>query len=498
MLRTRLLVWNTSVIVLLLAGFAFAMVSVTRARLTETMDREMRQRAQEATRLGPPPPGQRMRFPQGQGPGGPPGQGFRPGGPEGPGPPPDEGPRGRGDGQFLPVPQVYRDANRLADIRRPRFVGVGEGDSMWSDPPFDPEAVKVLTPTFTERERLRILTVPVVRDGQRVGSVQVAQELDLLRSLNQAQWTTLAVVLPASLIFVLIGAWFMIDRALRPVDQVTRAAATIGAEDLSKRLPVTGDDELARMAGTFNDLLGRLESAFAEQAAAYGRLQAAFDAQQRFTADASHELRTPLTRVRLALGNALNEPHDTAGLQEAAAKADATAAEMSRLVEDLLTLARTDAGVLALDAQTVDLRVPVADGMDAASAGPGPAPTGSFPDEPVMVKGDESLLKRVVVNLVGNARRHTPDGGEVHVTVDRLDGWATVTVRDTGEGIPEADLPHIFDRFYRSDEARTRHDGGTGLGLAITKGLVEAHKGKLDVASQVGNGTVVRVLLPLL
>jgi len=355
-----------------------------------------------------------------------------------------------------------------------------------------------LTPTFTERERLRILTVPVVRDGQRVGSVQVAQELDLVRSLNQAQWTTLAVVLPASLVFVLIGAWLMIDRALRPVDQVTRAAATIGAEDLSKRLPVTGDDELARMAGTFNDLLGRLELAFADQTTAYLRLQAAFEAQQRFTADASHELRTPLTRVRLALGNALNEPQDTAGLREATAKADATAAEMSRLVEDLLTLARTDAGVLALDAQTVDLRVPVADGMDAASAGPGPAPTGSFPDEPVMVKGDESLLKRVVVNLVGNARRHTPDGGEVHVTVDRLDGWATVTVRDTGEGIAEADLPHIFDRFYRSDEARTRHDGGTGLGLAITKGLVEAHKGKLDIASQVGNGTVVRVLLPLL
>ncbi|MBX3111675.1 MAG: HAMP domain-containing histidine kinase [Fimbriimonadaceae bacterium] len=489
-LRTRLLLWNTAVIVLLLVGFAAAMTGVTRARLTSMIDRDLRHRGDEAVQLGPPPPEQQRMFRLD---GGVPGPGPEPGAP---GPPPGQRPRPRTPG-LGPIPQVYQDASRLADIRRPRFVAAGSGsDPAWSDKSFEGATALVTAPTFTDLGRLRVLSMPAFRNGVQIGTVQVAQETDLLLSLSQAQTATFAVLLPVALVFVVLGARVLIDRALRPVDRLTRAAAAISAEDLSQRLPVTGDDELARIAGTFNDLLGRLDTAFAEEKSAYSRLQEAYDAQQRFTADASHELRTPLTRIRLTLGNALNAPGNLSELQRAAERADATAAEMARLVEDLLTLARTDAGVLTIDARTVDLRVPVSEGIEAV-AGPGPVPTACFPDEPVPVQGDEALLSRVVVNLVGNARRHTPQDGTVHVTVDSEGGWARVTVQDTGDGIPEEDIPHVFDRFYRAGEARSRRDGGTGLGLAITKGLVEAHKGRVDIASQEGQGTVVRVLLPL-
>ncbi len=491
-LRTRLLVWNTSVIVLILAGFAAATAAVTRAQLTEMFDRDLVERANNATRLGPPPPGSRPRIGFGAPEPGGPGFGGASSGPLGPGQP-------RPPGFGAPVPEVYRDANVLADIRRPRFVSPGdEASSLWGDTPFDDTRTGVTAPEFSEANGLRVLSVPVVRDGQRVGTVQVAQDTRLLATLTRAQGLTFAILLPAGVAFAFLGAWLLIERALKPVDQVTQAAARIGVENLSDRLPVTGNDELARMAGTFNELLERLDDAFKEKSAAYARLQGAYDAQQRFTADASHELRTPLTRMRLALGNALATPNDLAGLAEAAKKAERAAADMTRLVEDLLTLARTDAGVLTLDAKEIDLRTVVAEGMEAASLGEVPAVDGAFPDAPVLVVGDESLLRRVIINLVTNARRHTSPGGQVKVAVSKEPGWAIVSVSDTGEGIAEVDLPYIFDRFYRSGSSRSRQDGGTGLGLAITKGLVDAHEGRVEATSQIGQGSVFRVLLPLL
>ncbi|MDP9365073.1 MAG: HAMP domain-containing histidine kinase [Chloroflexota bacterium] len=322
---------------------------------------------------------------------------------------------------------------------------------------------------------------------------QLANLYGTIASLRQILlWSSVV-----GLALAVVGGWLLADRALRPVDRITAAAASIAdgdgtASSLGTRLdvPDTGD-ELARLSGTFNAMLDRL--------------QAAFVAQQRFVADASHELRTPLTAIR---GNldvlarqvaALRAANGLSGdLDAAVADMKRESARMGRLLEDLLLLARSDApeGV-SLNARPVRLD----DVARAAVRTAAPLAAGQVLEvdapEAVTVSGDPDRLLQLLLILLENALRHTPTGSRVAVEIaPPADGEVHVAIRDEGEGIAPEHLPHLFERFYRADGARGRATGGTGLGLAIADTIVRAHGGRIGVESAPGQGSTFTVTLP--
>jgi signal transduction histidine kinase len=397
---------------------------------------------------------------------------------------------------------VYDEARRMADLRRPRFFHP-TGEGFGNDVPFDPATLgpglrgqAQYSTTVLRGERIRVYTQPLYRNGQLDGAVQIARELREVEQLVGTQTRLLIFFLPLAVVAAAIGALVLTNRALKPVAAVTQAAAAISHTDLSRRLDVVGEDELAQLSQTFNEMLGRLERSFGELQTAYSSLESAYQVQRRLTADASHELRTPLTRLRLATSASLRNATSEEELKAALQTADRAAESMARLVDQLLTLARADAGQLGLVCEPVDLRVVVAEAME-VSAGDDPRVEGDFADRAVMVNADPSHLKRVVINLVDNALRHTPPEGRVEVWVGVTGSEAYVTVSDTGEGIPAEALPRVFERFYRVDVARDRREGGSGLGLAICKEIVEAHGGRIVLESKRGSGTTAQVFLPV-
>ncbi len=295
----------------------------------------------------------------------------------------------------------------------------------------------------------------------------------------------LAIVGPLVLVASLAGGLLLAGRALRPIGRMGAAAAEISASDLSRRIEVEGNDELARLARTLN--------------ATFDRLQEAFDRQTRFTADASHELRTPLSIVAGNVELALKRPRTVEEYRESLVEIQEATQRMQSIVEGLLTLARADAQSVpfarnpvplgALCEEVVRLHRTVAEQREVSLVVEAPAE--------VVVPGDADRLRDLVSNLVTNAIRYNQKGGRVAVRVAREDGRALLSVEDTGIGIPAEDLPHVFERFYRVDKARSSEAGGSGLGLAIAKWIVDAHAGTITVESIPGKGTRFDVRLPV-
>src|SRR2546425_1068132 len=246
-------------------------------------------------------------------------------------------------------------------------------------------------------------------------------------------------------------------------------------------------DELGRLAETLNQMMTRLERSFA--------------ALRRFTADASHELKTPLTVVRAGVERAItthNLPQDTlATLEETLQEIK----RMTELVDALLTLARADEGIAPLHREPVDLREIVEEVRETGellAEESGVRVEVATPPEPMVVSVDATRIRQLILNLLTNAVKYTPPGGTVRMRLGAADGRVTLSVADTGIGIAPGDLPHIFDRFWRADSARTRtgERPGAGLGLAISKWIAEAHGGRIDVVSRPGGGTTFTVTLP--
>ena len=244
-------------------------------------------------------------------------------------------------------------------------------------------------------------------------------------------------------------------------------------------------------------MLGRLENAFAEQSKTLQRLEAVLKQQRRFTADASHELKTPLAVIKANAGLMLHGKVLSADDRSSTEAIDAAATRMNRLVQGLMMLARTESGEINRAAQPVDLRIVVQNAIDQVHRSPNKVVDYSDDDAEAMVDGIERDLERVFVNLIDNASRHTADDGRIDVRVVHAGDGVVATVSDDGEGISDEHLPHLFDRFYRADSARSTDTGGTGLGLAICKGIVESAGGRIGIESTLGNGTTVTVRLPL-
>jgi len=286
------------------------------------------------------------------------------------------------------------------------------------------------------------------------------------------------------LLLGLTGGWWVSTRALRPIADISAAAAKISSGDLTQRIHTTDtSSELGELAGVLNETFARLQASFARQA--------------QFTADASHELRTPVSVVLMQTQSALTRERPAADYRESLEACQRAAQRMRRLTESLLTLARLDSGEAAATPESCELDPvvrEVVESLQPLAEEKGLSLTAEL--APARCEGNAGQLGQVVNNLVSNAIYYNRPGGSVSIKVTSEADAAVLSVSDTGQGIAPEDLPHIFERFYRADKARSNAPGRTGLGLAITKAMVETHGGTIQVTSELGLGSTFAVRLP--
>lgn len=350
------------------------------------------------------------------------------------------------------------------------------------------------------RNQYIMILAPIPLEGVHTGYFIIGNMLDPGNQLPRLLITLIfGVFITLGIAFV--GGVWLADRAMRPVKTITQAAQTIGETDLSLRLNLDRKDELGELANTFDEMLARL--------------QAAFERQRQFTADASHELRTPLTIIDLEASRALNSYRSNQEYERVLKVIRSENQFMIQMVTNLLTLARMDAGQVVLHKQELDLSdVTLAVVERLAPLAMNEQVRLSVRDLPeLIVMGDKQYLEQMLSNLVENAIKYSKgEDPRVQVETGSRDAergkQAWVRVVDNGPGIPPDDLPHLFDRFYQVDKSRTRQDSeteaesqralsGTGLGLSIAQWIAQTHGGEIHIQSETGKGSVFEVLLPL-
>jgi len=342
-----------------------------------------------------------------------------------------------------------------------------------------------------EGERLRLLAAPMYLSIEGLPLSVQPGTLIIGRSTKQIEQAlhglvrTLIIAVPLALALAAGGGIFLARRALKPVDKIAQTAQKIGGGDLNQRINVNTRDELGRLAATLNEMIGRLEKAFQRQ--------------KQFTSDASHELRTPLAVIEAESTLALQKERSPSDYQQSLEIVSREARQMSSLIDQLLTLARVDAGKEQWNFAEVDLGKLITNlstDVEVLCQEKGLSfQLGQTQD--LVVKGDEARLRELFMNLLDNAIVYTSAPGTVSLSLRREGQMAVVAITDTGIGIPAEDIPFIFERFYRGDKSRSRAEGGSGLGLAICRHIAEAHGGKIEVESQVGAGSTFSVWLPL-
>jgi heavy metal sensor kinase len=306
----------------------------------------------------------------------------------------------------------------------------------------------------------------------------IAADLDLLRAL-------LLFGMPFLLGIAGVGGYLVASRSLAPLGWMADQARRITGSNLETRLDI-GDaaEELAQLAASFNELLSRLDQSFA--------------AMKRFVADASHELRTPLAIIHGEADVSLAQDRTATEYKQSLAIILDESRRLSRLVDDLLNLARADAGRVRLQVDEFyfnDLLAECCRSLHALAAARR-VEIVCIPCEDVPFRGDQALLRRLIVNLLDNAIRYTPAGGRITASLEERGAELQIRIADTGIGIPPEAAPHIFERFYRADKARSRAEGGFGLGLSIVKWIAESHRGAVAVSSRPEEGSTFTVTLP--
>ena len=322
--------------------------------------------------------------------------------------------------------------------------------------------------------------------GQTPYAIQVAAVTKEAAGALESFRTMLVFTGPLLVLVASCGAYWISRRALAPVDQITRAAQRISAENLGDRLRVPQTrDELQRLSQTLNEMLSRLEGSVRRMS--------------QFTADASHELRAPIALIRTTAEIAVRRNRTAEEYCQALDDILQEAEQTSRVVDNLMLLARADSGNIQLEMARADLAAIV---RSAAEAGEtlahanGLSFSTSLPAAPLPVHADPHAIRRVLLILMDNASKYTAAGGWIKVAAEGRDGCAIVSVADNGIGIAPADLPHIFDRFWRADRARSRDQRGSGLGLSIARSVAAAHEGTIEVESEPGKGSTFRLILP--
>lgn len=331
----------------------------------------------------------------------------------------------------------------------------------------------------------RIASSQKVTAGGALYSIIADASLEPADAIIAAMNWWMLLFIPVALAVAGAGGYLLSRRALVSVDEITDAARTITLQNLSQRLsvPQTGD-ELQRLSEAWNETLGRLESAV-------NRLT-------QFTADASHELRTPITLIRTAAEVALRKDRSAGEYRDTLQEIREETERTSKLIENLMALARADSGLTALPVCTVDVRALILEASDRARsiAREGLNFGSEVPDEAVTVTGNEAGLRTLFSALVDNALKYTPAGGQVKLSLTRDSGNVLVSVMDTGVGMSPDVVPHIYERFYRADESRNRDAGGFGLGLCIAKWIADGHGAQILVDSEPGRGSIFTVRFP--
>jgi heavy metal sensor kinase len=373
-------------------------------------------------------------------------------------------------------------AGRLTAPDGTVWDGLGDAQHVPAGPP----PVPGWTSVEVEGTDWRVYSQPLeAPDGRPIGWLQVARSLAPSEQASESLFVQIVLSLPLVVVLAAVVGYFLAGRALRPIDRITRTAQAMSAQDLTQRIEYEGpDDEVGRLARTFDQMLDRL--------------QAAFERERRFTADASHELRTPLTVIKGRIDVTVSRPRTveeyTHTLHDVARETN----RLIRLTNDLLFLTRLGQRNPSMQLQPVDLRDLLSAIVDQVrplaeakalelveEVAPG-----------LRLTGDPDHLIRLFLNILDNAIKYTPAGGSVTMRAVEESTTVRVTVRDTGPGIPPQHLPHLFERFYRVEADRSRETGGTGLGLAVAAEIARGHGGTLEVQSTVGQGTTCLIHLP--
>ncbi len=354
----------------------------------------------------------------------------------------------------------------------------------------DSEGLRVQRPIFRDTRlnetSLRVLSVPLEVDGRKMAVLQVGTNRGIVDLLQKILISVLGIVMVISVTLAGLAGWLGTGQVLTPLEKVTLAAMNISnADDLSRRIPNPGKDknEIGVLVDAFNQTLDRLEYLF--------------NRQKRFMADVSHELRTPLTVIKGNVGllRMMKEPDE-----ESLSSIETEVDRLTRMVGDLLLLAQAEAGKLELNLQPVELDTVLLEVLQQVKILAGNRITLKLTEiDQIQVIGDRDRLKQVFINLLANAVKYTPQGGTVFVAIKKVGELVQTVIEDTGPGIPAKDLPHIFERFYRGDKARTRSSDGSsfGLGLSIAYWIIKNHNGRIEVKSKEGSGTTFSIWLPL-
>lgn len=362
-----------------------------------------------------------------------------------------------------------------------------------TDRSFDPEAIPMMG--FASRERVvftklpgggdfELCSIPVLTSGKRRLLLEAGATLGPAQSLLNHLLLSFTIGFPLIMGAAVAGGYRLVRMSLESVEKIARSAEAITFQNLNQRLPITkSGDELERLSHALNRMIERLDESFQHT--------------RKFSADASHELRAPLTFIRAELEALAQSPTAPEYFTESIGSILEEVGRLTATIEGLLALARLDAGNACTEWIQVDLGSLVslvADQM-ALVADEKQLEIRCHAPHPVFVHGDRARLKQIIVNLLDNAIQFTPKGGGIDLRVWRRNNAAVLEVIDTGIGIPASALPHVFNRFFRVDLARSRNVGGAGIGLSIVKSIVAAHDGEIQITSQEGFGTTVRMEL---
>jgi heavy metal sensor kinase len=332
---------------------------------------------------------------------------------------------------------------------------------------------------------VRMATQRIYLDGQPL-TIEVADPQRKFQGVLGEFYSALCLLLPVVLALSALGGYWLSGRALAPVDQIIYEARSINSGNLSARLsvPVSGD-ELQWISETLNQLLARVEQSVLQV--------------RRFTADASHELRAPMTLIYTAADFALRRERSPEELKDSLRTILREAKRCTELINQLLTLARMDAGRAQMErvsTDIVELVREVISELSMLASGKGLHVSARLPQDPVCVEVDPASFRRMLVILLDNAIKYTLHGGTITISLFDEASSLTIAVTDTGIGIPAEQLPFIFDRFWRADKVRSRDRGGTGLGLAIAREIAQSHRAEINVESSVGRGSTFMIRLP--
>lgn len=394
----------------------------------------------------------------------------------------------------LPISLMYIQILEIPENGKPKIVVKSktlEGDSLPFSQNAYTEAMKGMTSYETVTDKgisdypLRVITLPVKGNTAAPYIIQVGTPLKEIIDTLRKLFILLLMSGPILLILSSFGGYFLVRKTFSPVKKIVGAAKKITAENLSHRIePIGSKDEIGELAKTFNDMISRIERSFKQI--------------KQFSSDTSHELKTPLAAIRGEIEVALRKERERGEYKKILKSALEEIDKLQKIIDSLLLLAQMDSQNIKFSFKEIQLDEILLEAFEeiATLAKKKSLSLILKRVDQVGIKGDETLIKRLFVNLIDNAIKYTQEGGKVEIALKKEGDSVRFTVEDTGIGIPPNKTPYIFDRFYRVDKARSRETGGCGLGLALAKWIAETHKGKIEVKSKVGEGSTFIVFLP--